>query len=560
MSHEQQNENQELAEQKIPSSEKRLSQELFREPGESEQAYLWRSAGTIGKTLSYGTNIERMTEDELPLGVRENIKQAVAQASLEGMPSAPSQERSEEDWDKFQRSIGEHFIGDYSDSDGFDQTIRDRGFFRFNDSGRPSGKRETYWNTLFFSFNTEETRELAKKLLDEKKVVLLGGGRSELQHELQAHDIHPQSITNIDPFVENPTSGADAVISVSASDKALGEKLPPDYTGKVDEVWAEYSVPAYLQSEEEIQQLMQNIDTLLIPGGVARIWPVMVGGAASGDSTARQEALYQNVRALVDQKGYELVTYTACGRPGMTLVKPKESPNERLTDEERIARAMHVLEQGEDIVGEKRLSIEPGLVVPDEFRNTPLQYFREHGLNIKPGETEYKEDGRISEDPTAVKCLPVWHDRQGNPIRVIAKKINTVKSQIGKSGNPWHEVDVMKRVAEAGLPVARLLAVAEENGEHLFVTERVAGFTVYDTEMLDEKFGVHGYTKEDIETLKDQVKTIMESLKGELEGVGVIREKWKLQDMVFEIDFAEKKVTRVTPVDWERTKLVDSER
>ncbi len=205
---------------------------------------------------------------------------------------------------------------------------------------------------------------------------------------------------------------------------------------------------------------------------------------------------------------------------------------------------------------EKKLSIEPGLVVPGAFRESPWKYFQEHGLNIKPGDTEYKEDGRISEDPTAVKCLPVWHDEAGNPIRVIAKKINTIKSQIGKTGNPWHEVDVMRRVAEAGLPVARLLAVAEDKGEHLFVTERIAGFTVYDIDHIREKFSQYGYTQEDEENLKNQVRMEMEALKNQLREQGIIREKWKLQDMVFEIDFEACKVTRVTPVDWERTKIL----
>lgn len=342
MNSEQPGANKESVEQKVPSPEKRLSPELFRDTGESQDAYLWRSAGEMRKTMPYA-NIEKMTEDELPEGVEESIKQIAAQASLENIHGTRVEERSEEDWQKFRHTISEHFIGEYSDSDGFDKTIRDRGFFRFNSN--KSKSRETYWNTLFFSFNTKETRELAKKMLDEKKIVLLGGGRSELQKELQANNIHPESITNIDPFVENPSPDADEIVSVSASDKALAANIPEEYRGRVDEVWAEYSVPAYLQDEEDIRQLMTNVDMLLAPGGVARIWPVMVGGAAEGGSVSRRESLYESVRDLVEKQGYELVTYTACGRPGMNLIKPKESPAEKLTDEERIAQAMKVLEQ-----------------------------------------------------------------------------------------------------------------------------------------------------------------------------------------------------------------------
>ena len=134
MNSEQPGANKESVEQKVPSPEKRLSPELFRDPGESQEAYLWRSAGEISKSMPYA-NIEKMTEDTLSEGVRENIKQIVAQASLENMQGTRVRERSEEDWQKFKHAIGEHFIGEYSDSDGFDKTIRDRGFFRFNSSG-----------------------------------------------------------------------------------------------------------------------------------------------------------------------------------------------------------------------------------------------------------------------------------------------------------------------------------------------------------------------------------------------------------------------------------------
>ena len=35
---------------------------------------------------------------------------------------------------------------------------------------------------------------------------------------------------------------------------------------------------------------------------------------------------------------------------------------------------------------------------------------------------------------------------------------------------------------------------------------------------------------------------------------GIIR-KWKLKDMVLDVDFESKKVVGITPTDWERTKI-----
>jgi hypothetical protein len=344
MKSEQTTENNEAIEPKVTNPEMQLSRDLFRDTGESQEEYLWRSGELIAKNLPTLTKIETITDENIPEDIRVQVEQIVAQASLENIYTARKKERSEEEWENFKQSIGEHFLGDHSSSEGFDKTVRDRGFFRPNTSGTGS-KRESYWNTLFFPLNSKETRALAKKMLDQKKIILLGGGRSELLSELQAHDISPESITNIDPFVENPAKDADKVIAVSASDEAMIEALPLEYKGKIDEVWAEYSVPAYLQSEAQIRQLMTNIDTVLAPKGVARIWPIMVGGVATGDSAPRKEALYRSVRDLVQEKGYHLVTYKAGGRPGMILTKPEKSSDGEKSDEEKIAQIINQIDQ-----------------------------------------------------------------------------------------------------------------------------------------------------------------------------------------------------------------------
>ena len=49
--------------------------------------------------------------------------------------------------------------------------------------------------------------------------------------------------------------------------------------------------------------------------------------------------------------------------------------------------------------------------IPEEFLNDPVGYFEKEGQNIKQGEKKFDETGRIREDPTAVKDLPVWKNR-----------------------------------------------------------------------------------------------------------------------------------------------------
>lgn len=67
------------------------------------------------------------------------------------------------------------------------------------------------------------------------------------------------------------------------------------------------------------------------------------------------------------------------------------------------------------------IEVEPGLdaFIPDEFRQNPAEYFEGKGQNIKSGEIKRDETGRVREDPTAVKELPVWTGASGQEMRTI---------------------------------------------------------------------------------------------------------------------------------------------
>jgi hypothetical protein len=165
---------------------------------------------------------------------------------------------------------------------------------------------------------------------------LLGGGRSALKQEFNANNIHPESIINIDPFVDNPSQEQDPVIPLSATDEKLTEKLLSQNIGQADEIWAEFSVPAYLRDPQEIRQLIKNIDSLLKVHGKARIWPLLVGnGGTEDDESARKSALTEALRELSAGENYEIIMYKASGNHGVILHKVKLSQNEVLTKQNK---------------------------------------------------------------------------------------------------------------------------------------------------------------------------------------------------------------------------------
>ena len=190
--------------------------------------------------------------------------------------------------------------------------------------------------------------------------------------------------------------------------------------------------------------------------------------------------------------------------------------------------------------------------VPKEFKGDPFGYFERLGKNIKSGEIKTDEQGRVLEDPTAVKELPVWQNPQGKEISVIAKRVNREKGEVARSQNPLHECEVMRKVKELGLPVADTIGWIREGDSYLILTERIPGTLWRDKDAL--KLREKGYSKEDIEQLKQQAQQQMEELAEEFKKKGIIR-SWKLKDMVFDLDIEGKKIKKITPTDWERTSI-----
>ncbi len=192
--------------------------------------------------------------------------------------------------------------------------------------------------------------------------------------------------------------------------------------------------------------------------------------------------------------------------------------------------------------------------VPQEFLDDPGGYFEREGKNIKTGEIKYDETGRVREDPTAVKDLPVWKNAEGLEIQTVGRRVNTAKGAIGESGDPFHEYKILERLAQMGLPAARPIAKAEQANTHIIVMERIPGLRWSERDGLNLK--EKGYSDEDIAALMTEAEQRMNELKTQFDEARVIR-NWKLRDMVFEVDVENKKITSMVPTDWERTKIVE---
>lgn len=188
-------------------------------------------------------------------------------------------------------------------------------------------------------------------------------------------------------------------------------------------------------------------------------------------------------------------------------------------------------------------------IIPKEFRDNPKSYFENYGVNIKSGEKIIDGQGKVREDPTAVKYFPNWQDNNRNVKSIVAKKVNTEKGKIRKSGDPFYEAKIMQYIKKQNiyhLQVSDVIAKVEQDGEYFIVMERITGRTW--TEILSN------YSESQILSITKQTKQIIEQLKQKYSNIGIVR-NFDLKDMIFKID-EKGNVSDIIPTDWEKTKLI----
>lgn len=195
--------------------------------------------------------------------------------------------------------------------------------------------------------------------------------------------------------------------------------------------------------------------------------------------------------------------------------------------------------------------------IPPEFLKNPFSYFNGQGKNIKLGNTKYNEAGVVREDPNAVKDLPSWKSTKGEELLVVGKKVNTAKGEIRDSNDPFYEYHLLEKLSQMGLPAARPIAKAEQANNYLIIMERIPGIRWSEKDIFNSDN--NHFSEKDAAALTAEAEQKMNELKIKFDQAGVIR-PWKLKDMVFNVDFENKKIISLVPTDWERTKIIETEK
>lgn len=153
----------------------------------------------------------------------------------------------------------------------FDRTEINRDF-----SKETPGKKTPLIKSLFNLdyLNEEHKKEILKKTLDNKKIILLGGGDS-INDLILESDIKPAKVTNIDSFIKFEDKNKNQRKNYySIVLEAENEEIKNSEIEKADEIWATWSVPMYLETSKDIENLFKNIDHLLEVNGILRIHPL----------------------------------------------------------------------------------------------------------------------------------------------------------------------------------------------------------------------------------------------------------------------------------------------
>ncbi len=100
-----------------------------------------------------------------------------------------------------------------------------------------------------------------KKLLNNKKLLLVGGGHSQIQRAFDFANIKCD-VTNADPYI-NDARSARTVINCDFNDTT--------FENEFDEIWALYSLPLYSPDVKHAAQFYRRAVVALKPGGTLRV-------------------------------------------------------------------------------------------------------------------------------------------------------------------------------------------------------------------------------------------------------------------------------------------------
>lgn len=153
----------------------------------------------------------------------------------------------------------------------FAKTVSNRKF----QSGNTYDKIPIYKQLFHLGgLSKEQAEEIIAERLNGQNLILLGGGKS-LNDFIKVNNFKTTAVINIDPFLNSEKISKNLnknyrSLPLRADDHNLIDENIP----KANEIWATYSVPLYLEKTTEISQLFKNIDYLLAPGGILRVYPL----------------------------------------------------------------------------------------------------------------------------------------------------------------------------------------------------------------------------------------------------------------------------------------------
>ena len=201
----------------------------------------------------------------------------------------------------------------------YNKTNQLRNFFDRNRESTTSYDNHSYSLMMFGLpenfIKTEEGKEYLHNEIDDKIIFLFGGGDS-IKDLLKSEEFKPKKVINFDPFIKeeafdkNPNGIYESQM-ISASDKKIREMTEQNEIPKADEVWATYSVPFYLDSSEDIKELISNMSQVLNEGGNARICPISVQSTEKDGENfeTRKQALIESVKSLIDNPDYNVTIF-----------------------------------------------------------------------------------------------------------------------------------------------------------------------------------------------------------------------------------------------------------